>query len=124
MAPWLQLVVAACALALTIALVAVLIAVRRSLLRVDAVLAVLEREIRPLVTQVGGLVEELKDIGHKANREIDRVGVITRRAEQIAESLGRIAAVVGEATRFGQAVGLILGLRKGLATFAKRLRAG
>ena len=124
MAPWLQLVAAACAVALTVALVAVLIALRRSLVRLGAVLAVVERELRPLVTQVQGLVEELKGIGHKANREIDRIGVIARRGEQIAESLGRIAAVVGEATRFGQAVGLILGLRKGLAIFAKRWRAG
>ena len=121
MAPWLQLVAAACAVAVTVALVAVLIALRRWLVRLDAMV---ERELRPLVTQVEGLGEELKGIGHKANREIDRIGVITRRGEQVAESLGRIAAVVGEATRFGQAVGLILGLRKGLAIFAKRLRAG
>jgi uncharacterized protein YoxC len=124
MAPWLQVVAAVCAVALTAALVAVLISLRRTLVQLGAVLAVVERELRPLVTQVEGLVEELKGIGHKANREIDRVGVVTRRAEQIADSLGRIAAVVGEATRFGQAVGLILGLRKGLAVFAKRMRAG
>ena len=61
MQPWAQGVLIACAVVLTAALVAAMLALRRTLARTEAVLAIVEQELRPLVGQVHGLTDEFCD---------------------------------------------------------------
>lgn len=122
MQPWAQLVLAACAVALTGALVAAILALWRTLRRTDAVLEIVEQELRPLVGQVNGLTQELRDLTRETRREVERVGEVTERVRTVAESLGRVAVGLAGFSRIGQIIGLASGLRRGVDVFVHRLR--
>jgi uncharacterized protein YoxC len=122
MQPWAQMVLVACAVALTGALVAAILALRRTLRRADAVLEIVEQELRPMVSQVNGLTQEMRDLTREARREVERVGDMTERVQLAADGLGRLAGGLAGFTRAGQIIGLAAGLRRGVDVFVQRWR--
>jgi uncharacterized protein YoxC len=122
MQPWAQLVLVACAVALTGALVAAILALRRTLRRADAVLEIVEQELRPMVGQVNGLTQEMRDLTREARREVERVGDMTERVQLAADGLSRLAGGLAGFTRAGQLIGLAAGLRRGVDVFVQRWR--
>ena len=122
MQPWAETALIACAVVLTVALVAVILALRRALRRTDAVLAIVEQELRPLVGQVHGLTGELRDLTREAKREVVRIGEVTEHVESAAHGLSRLVSALGGLARVGQVVGLAAGLRRGVDVFVSRLR--
>ena len=124
MQPWAQLVLIACAVALAGALVAAILALRRTLRRGEAVLEIVEQELRPLIGQANGLTQEMRDLTREARREVERVGEVTERVQTVADGLGRVVVGLAGFTRAGQIVGLAAGLRRGVDVFVQRLRRG
>lgn len=124
MQSWAQIVLVACAVALTGALVAAILALWRTLRRTDGVLEIVEQELRPLIGQANGLTQELRDLVREARREVERVGEVTERVHAVAESLGRVAVGLAGLTRAGQIIGMAAGLRRGVDVFVQRLRRG
>ena len=122
MQPWAQAVLIACAVALTAALVTAMLALRRALLRTDAVLTIVEQELRPLIGQAHGLTDELRDLTRETRREVVRIGEVTEHVENAAEGVGRLVTGLGGLARAGQVVGLAAGLRRGVDVFVNRLR--
>jgi uncharacterized protein YoxC len=122
MQPWVQAVLAVCAVALTAALVAAILAVRGTLRRADAVLTIVEQELRPLVGQVHGLTDEVRDLTRETRREVARIGEVTEHVESAAAGMSRVVIALGGLARAGQVVGLAAGLRKGVDVFVSRLR--
>jgi len=122
MQPWLQGLVIACLVAITIALVPAIIALRRSAERADRVLAILEGELRPLVGEVRGLVHELRGLSEEARGEMQRIGGLTDRAQDAVEGISRVLSAVTGLTRAGQLVGVAAGIKTGLEVFLHRLR--
>ena len=122
MSPLAQAVVLICVVALTAALVGVLVALRRTAKRAEAVLAVVEREIRPMATQLEALAEELRGLSRQATRELERVSTVVRRVEDVSLAVVQIASAVGTVTKIGRLVTAAAGLRRGLDVFASRLR--
>ena len=122
MQPWAQMVLVACAVALTGALVAVILALRRTLRRADTVLEIVEQELRPMVGQLNGLTQEMRDLTREARLEIERVGDMTERVQLAADGLGRLAGGLAGFTRAGQIIGLAAGLRRGVDVFVQRWR--
>src|SRR5207253_1711286 len=122
MQPWVQGLVILCLIAITIALVPAIIALRRSAERADRVLAIFEGELRPLVGEVRGLVHELRGLSEEARGEMQRIGGLTDRAQDAVEGLSRVMAAVTGLTRAGQLVGVAAGLKTGLEVFLHRLR--
>ena len=84
MQPWAQIVLLACAVVLTGALVAASLALRRALLRADAVLAILEQELRPLIGQAHGLTEDVRELTRESRREVVRIGEVTEHVARTA----------------------------------------
>jgi uncharacterized protein YoxC len=123
MPPWLAIVLAVCAVALTAALVAVLIAVQRTVVRGEAVLAILQQEIRPLVAQAHGLTDDLRTLTREAAGELAYLQSVTKRLDDVAEGVGRVVGALGGLTRAGQFVGLAAGLWRGIDIFIQRFRA-
>lgn len=121
MHPLLQLVVAACLIALTWALVVVLLQLRRTAARAESVLDLVEREIRPMAGQIEALAEEVRGLLKQARVEVARVSAIATRIEELGGKVSRVLVALGALTRVGQAVGLASGLRRGLDAFASRL---
>ena len=122
MLPWAQAVLIVCAVVLTAALAAAILALRRALRRTDAVLAIVEQELRPLVGQVHGLTDDVRDLTRETRREVARIGEVTEHVESAAAGMSRVVIALGGLARAGQVVGLAAGLRKGVDVFVSRLR--
>jgi len=122
MLPWAQAVLIVCAVVLTAALVAAILTLRRALRRTDAVLAIVEQELRPLIGQAHGLTEEMRDLTRETRREVERIGEVTEHVESAAAGMSRVVVALGGLARAGQVVGLAAGLRRGVDVFVSRLR--
>jgi hypothetical protein len=122
MQPWSQLVLIACAVALTAAVVSAVLALRGALRRTDALLGIVEQELRPLIAQVHGVTEEVRDLTRELRLEVKRVGDVTESVQAVTDGLGRIVVGLSGLARVGQIVGLATGLRRGVDVFVQRLR--
>ena len=119
---WVQILLSLAAFALLVALVAAVWALRGVAQRAEAVLAIVEQELRPLIGQALALTEDVRGLTREAGRELERVGAVTDRVEDVATGLGRIVMTLGSLTRAGQIVGVAAGLKKGIDVFVHRLR--
>ena len=122
MQPWALLVLVACAVVLTAALVSAILALRGALRRTDAVLEIVEQELRPLIGQANGLTQEMRDLTRETRREVERVGDVTEQVQTVADGLGRVVVGLAGFSRAGQIVGLAAGLRRGVDVFVQRMR--
>ncbi len=119
---WAQALLTIASFALMLALVAVVLALRRVAQRAEGVLAIVEQELRPLIGQAHALTEDVRTLTREASRELERIGTVTDRVNDVAEGLARIVAVLGGITRAGQLVGVAAGIKKGIDVFVQRLR--
>ena len=123
---WFYAVLACCALALTVALVAAVAAVVRAVRRAERVLAALQREIDhdvpPLLGGLRELVEELRLLSRGATTELDRIGAITGRVQDVADTAARVLGALSGLTRVGQLVGIATGIKTGVDVFLHRWR--
>jgi len=123
MSPLVQAVLALCAIALTVAIVVTLTSIRRTATRAETVLQVVEREIRPLATQVEALAADVRTLSQTANRELERVSVVVRRVEDISVKTARVVGVVNNLASFRGVTSVGTGLRRAAGVFISRLRA-
>ena len=114
-------VIALCAAVVTAVLVPTLLAVKRAALRAETVLMMLEREIRPLASQLHGLTEELRALSKHTDQNMERMGVVLERVDDVSTRVARVVGFVGGFTRVGQLVGAATGVKKGLEVFISRL---
>ena len=119
---WVQLLLSVAAFALLLALVAAVWALRRMAQRAEAVLTIIEQELRPLIGQALALTEDVRTLTREASRELERVGAVTDRVDDIATGLSRVVGTLSSLTRAGQLVGVAAGLKKGLDVFVHRFR--
>jgi uncharacterized protein YoxC len=119
---WVQLLLSLAAFALLLALVAAVWALRRMAQRAEAVLTIIEQELRPLIGQALALTEDVRTLTREASRELERVGAVTDRVDDIATGLSRFVGTLSGLTRAGQIVGVAAGLKKGLDVFVHRFR--
>jgi uncharacterized protein YoxC len=119
---WVQLLLSLASLALLLALVAAVWALRGVAQRAEAVLAIVEQELRPVIGQAVALTEDVRSLTRDASRELERVGAVTHRVDDIAGAVGRIVGMLSGLTRAGQIVGVAAGVKKGIDVFVQRLR--
>ena len=119
---WVRLLLSLSTFALLLALVAAVWALRRMAQRAEAVLMIIEQELRPLIGQALALTEDVRTLTREAGRELERVGAVTDRVDDIATGLGRFVGMLSGLTRAGQIVGVAAGLKKGLEVFVHRFR--
>jgi uncharacterized protein YoxC len=122
MQPWVQIVLIVCAAALTVALVGAILAARATLRHAASVLEIVEQELRPLVGQIHGLTEDVRDLTRETRREVERIGEVTEHVQTAADGVSRMVGGLAGLTRAGQAIGLVAGLRRGVDVFVDRLR--
>jgi uncharacterized protein YoxC len=115
-------IIIACVVALTVVLISMLLAFRKTALRAEGVLAILEREIRPMVTEIESLTAELQKLSRKANDNLERIGAVVERVEDISVTAARVVGAVGGLTRIGQYAGVAAGVKRGVEVFLTRIR--
>ncbi|MBI2524561.1 MAG: hypothetical protein HYV93_01135 [Candidatus Rokubacteria bacterium] len=123
MTPTAEIIIVVCVVAVAAALVSTLMTLKKAAARAETVLHLLEREIRPMAGQLGALAEELRGLSRQATREMERISVVIRRAEEISAKLVKAAGVLGGIGRIGQIAAVAAGVRKGLDVFVSRLRS-
>src|SRR5207245_9179179 len=99
---WVQMLLSLAAFALLLALVAAVWALRGVAQRAEAVLAIVEQELRPLIGQALALTEDVRGLTREAGRELERVVAVTDRVEDVADGLGRIIMTLGRLPRTGR----------------------
>ena len=126
MQSWFYPVVALCVVALTAALVSLLVAFARVGRRAERVLALVERELEhdvpPLMGDLHELSGELRRLGQGANTELDRIGRITERVQEVVDTTAHVLNGLAGLTRAGQLVGIAAGIKTGVEVFLHRLR--
>jgi uncharacterized protein YoxC len=122
MTPLAQTVLVLCAVVLTVALVVTLASIRRASSRAETVLQLVEREIRPLASQVEALAADVRTLSQAANRELNRISGVVRRVEDISFKIARVVGVANSLASFRGISGVGSGLRTALSVFVSRLR--
>ena len=122
MAGWLALVLAACAVAVSTAVVLAILSARRAVDRAGAVLAIVEHELGPLSAEARGLTSDARALTQETTRELRRAGDVIERVHDAADGVGRVVSAVAGLTRAGQIVGIAAAIRRGLDVFVSRLR--
>ena len=115
-------VILVCLVALTIVLISTLWAFKKTAQRAESVLAIVEREIRPLASELERLTAELQKLSHKANDNLERIGAVVERVEDISLTVARVVGAVGGLTRIGQYAGVAAGVKRGVEVFLTRLK--
>ena len=123
MTPLAQAVLVFCAVVLTVALVVTLASFRRASSRAEIVLQLVEREIRPLASQVEALAADVRTLSQTANRELERVSGVVRRVEDVSFKIARVVGVANSLASFRGITGVGSGLRTALSVFVSRLRS-
>ena len=123
---WFYAVLAVCALALTVALVIAIAAAAGAVRRAERMVAALQREIDhdvpPLLGSLRDLLEDLRRLSRGATSELDRIGEITSRVQDVTETAARVLSGLAGLTRVGQLVGIATGIKTGVDVFLHRLR--
>ena len=122
MTPLAQAVLVICAVVVTVVLVVALASFRRATSRAEIVLQLVEREIRPLASQVEALAADVRTLSQTANRELERVSGVVRRVEDISLKIARVVGVANSLASFRGITGVGSGLRTALSVFVSRLR--
>src|SRR5215469_10398138 len=107
-----QAVIVVCIAALTVALIATLLALRKTALRAESVLQIVEREIDPMARQVESLTGELRALSSHANEELERVSIVVRGLEDVSTKVSRLVGALGGLTQVGQLAGAAAGVKK------------
>jgi len=115
-------VILACVVALTIVLISTLLSIKKTALRAESVLAQVEREIRPMASELENLTGELQKLSRNANDNLQRIGGIVDRVEDISVQAARVVGAVGGLTRIGQYAGMAAGVKRGVEVFLHRLK--
>jgi uncharacterized protein YoxC len=116
-----QTVLVLCAVILTVAIVATLLSFKRTAARAEIVLQLVEREIRPLASQIEGLAGDLRVVAQTTNGSIQRLNGILGRVEDISLKVARIIGVANSLTSLRGISGVASGAKTGLSVFLSRL---
>lgn len=116
-----SILIALAIVAVAVVLVSTLLAIKRTALRAEMVLMLLEREIRPMASQLHSLTEEVRTFSRQAGRDIERVAAAAQIVGRVTEGFGRLVGLAGTMGRVGQIVGAAAGVKKGLDVFITRL---
>jgi len=119
---WLFAVLAGCAVAISVAIVLLILSARRAVERVVAILAIAEGEVAPTVAEARGLASDARGLTQEATRELRRVGDVVEGVHETTDGVARIVNALAGLTRAGQVVGVAAALRRGVDVFVHRMR--
>ena len=118
-----EVIIALCAVVATVALITAVRALRKTAARAAEVLHLVEREIRPMASQIESLAEEARTLAQNANANMERLAVVVHRADEISYQMARLAVTLSSFTRLGSYTAVAAGVKRGLDVFIKRLRS-
>ena len=107
--------------ALVIAAIPMLIQLRRTAHTAEQTLAAIEREVRPLASQVHALLQEHRELAQRATRDLREVEGVLLHIQELLGRFGKLTGILGGLGTVGKAVSIALSVRKGVDAFIHRL---
>jgi predicted PurR-regulated permease PerM len=107
--------------ALVAVAVPTLLQLRRTAQVAEQTLAAVEREVRPLATQLQGLLEEHREVARRASRNLREVEGLAETAHELLGRLVRLTGILSGVGTVGRILSLAQGVRKGVDVFIHRL---
>jgi uncharacterized protein YoxC len=107
--------------ALVIAVIPAVLQVARTARAAEQTLASLDREVRPLTSQVQALLQEHRTLAEQATKDLRQAEGVVLMTQDV---LARLTNLTGLLTGFGtvgRVVGVARGLQKGIDVFVNRL---
>ena len=76
-----------------------------------------------MAAQLGALTEEFRGLSHQVALEVERLGVVTKRVDEITATVAKIVGVLAGLSKIGEIAVIGSGLRRGLGVFVSRLKS-
>ncbi|PYM67074.1 MAG: hypothetical protein DMD79_01725 [Candidatus Rokuibacteriota bacterium] len=109
-------------LALVVTAIPMLVQLGRTARSAEQTLMAVERELRPLASQVQALLQEHRNLAQQATRDLREVEGLALRGQEVLTRLTSLTSVLGSMGAVGKVVGVAQGFRKGADVFIRRLR--
>jgi hypothetical protein len=101
-----------------------LLQIRRTARAAELTLTAVEREVRPLASQLHALLQEHRELAQRASRNLRELeGIVLMGQEVLARAI-RLTGILGGAGTVGRVLGVAQGLRRGVDVFIQRLGRG
>ncbi len=107
--------------ALVVVAIPTLIQLRRTAHTAEQTLAAIEREVRPLTSQIHALLQEHRELAQRATRDLREVEGVLLHVQELLGRFGKLGGLLGSLGTVGKVVGLALTVRKGVDAFIHRL---
>jgi uncharacterized protein YoxC len=108
-------------LALVVAAIPMFVQLARTARTAEQTLTTLEREVRPLASQVQALLEEHRGLAGQATRDLRHIEGATLMVQDMLARLTGLTGLLGSFTTVGRALGVARGLQRGIDVFVRRL---
>ncbi len=108
-------------LGLVIAAIPALLQLRRTAQTAEQTLATLEREVRPLTSQLHALLQDHRELAQRATRDLREVEGLALMAQELLGRVIKLTSILGSMGTLGRMFGVAQGLRKGVDVFIQRL---
>jgi hypothetical protein len=108
-------------LGLVIAAIPTLLQLRRTAQTAEQTLTSVERELKPLTTELHGLLQDHRELAQRASRDLREIEGLALMAQEILLRLIKLTGLLGGMGTVGRVLGVAQGLRKGVDVFISRL---
>ena len=108
-------------LALVIAVIPALLQVARTARTAEQTLASVDREIKPLTTQIQALLQEHRTLAQQATKDLRQVEGVVVMAQDVLARVTNLTSLLSSFGTVGRVVGIARGLQKGIDVFVHRL---
>lgn len=108
-------------LALVAAAIPVLLQLTRTARAAEQTLATVDRELKPLTTQVQALLQEHRELAQQATRDLRQIEGVATGLQEVVNRATRLTGLLGNLGTVGQVLGVAQGIRRGADVFVHRL---
>ena len=108
-------------LALVIAVIPALLQVARTARAAEQTLASVDREVKPLTTQIQALLQEHRTLAQQATKDLRQIEGIALMVQDVLARVTNLTSLLAGFGTVGRVVGVARGLQKGIDVFVHRL---
>lgn len=108
-------------LALVVFAIPVLLQVARTARAAEQTLASVDREVKPVTTQIQALLQEHRTLAQQATKDLRQIEGVAVMAQDVLGRLTNLTSLLASFGTVGRVVGVARGLQKGIDVFVHRL---
>ena len=108
-------------LALVIAVIPALLQVARTARTAEQTLASVDREVKPLTSQIQALLQEHRTLAQQATKDLRQIEGVALMAQDVLARVTNLTSLLASFGTVGRVVGVARGLQKGIDVFVHRL---